>query len=128
MPKCGSTTIQETLGINRAELRAAGYAYPESHQPRMEGPNTQLAQMWLDGQTDPEKFCAPLLDGSASDLILSSEAIYQHINRFSPSTLMQTRMRLRELGIQLHIYCVHRPEAAFKKIHVQAAGHQSGIC
>jgi len=115
MPKCGSTTIQETLGINRAELRAAGYAYPESRQPRMEGPNTQLSQMWLDGQTDPEKFCGPLLDGSAGDLILSSEAIYQRIDKFSPSTLMQSRVRLRELGIQLHIYCVHRPEAAFKK-------------
>ena len=73
MPKCGSTTIQEYFGLNREKLAAVGWHYPESVFPLIEGPNTNLPSLLAEGVVELEHVCRPLLDGTATDLLLSSE-------------------------------------------------------
>lgn len=113
MPKCGSTTIQEYFGLNREKLAAVGWHYPESVFPLIEGPNTNLPSLLAEGVVELEHVCRPLLDGTATDLLLSSEFFFLFMSRFSTETLETFRQRLHDLNIELRIYCIYRDPASF---------------
>lgn len=121
LPKCGSTTIQEVLGRNRAMLRRHGIYYPASASKREEVANTELlSQLVSDTPTFEQELKTPFFL-RAERMILSNENLSQRSRFVKPEALSAFGKYLKRAGIELRLSQVTRPLHAFlKSLYKQA--------
>ena len=113
LPKCGSTTLQETLGGMRGELTTRGVYYPPSFRPNFEAANTRMNNEWAGGDIGVDHVVAEARKAGAHHCILTSEYIAINVATYDVDLLRRAGNWLAANGVELQLIQISRPQNDF---------------
>ena len=113
LPKCGSTTLQETLGGMRGELATRGVFYPPSFRPNFEAANTRMNNEWARGDIGVNHVVAEARKAGAHHCILTSEYIAINVATYDVDLLRLAGDWLTANGVELQLVQISRHQNDF---------------